>query len=93
MLHLQNQVYPMTLGEKGVWQTEVSGDFDGAAYYYLHKVNGHWVEVHDPYALSSESNSGVSYVVNPEKITRPIHRAATQIPITKAVIYEMSVRE
>lgn len=93
LLHLQNQVYPMTLGEKGVWQTEVSGDFDGAAYYYLHKVNGHWVEVHDPYALSSESNSGVSYVVNPEKITRPIHRAATQIPITKAVIYEMSVRD
>ena len=93
LLHLQNQVYPMTLGEKGVWQTEVSGVFDGAAYYYLHKVNGHWVEVHDPYALSSESNSGVSYVVNPEKITRPIHRAATQIPITKAVIYEMSVRD
>ena len=93
LLHLQNQVYPMTLGEKGVWQTEVSGDFDGAAYYYLHKVNGHWVEVHDPYALSSESNSGVSYVVNLEKITRPIHRAATQIPITKAVIYEMSVRD
>lgn len=93
LLHLQNTVYPMTLGEKGVWQTEVFGNFDGAAYYYLHKVNGHWVEVHDPYALSSESNSGVSYVVNPEKITRPIHRAATQIPITKAVIYEMSVRD
>ena len=93
LLHLQNDIYPMMLGEKGVWQTEVSGDFDGAAYYYLHKVNGHWVEVHDPYTLSSESNSGVSYVVNPEKITRPIHRAATQIPITKAVIYEMSVRD
>lgn len=93
LLHLQNSVYPMTLGEKGVWQTEVSGNFDGAAYYYLHKVNGHWVEVHDPYALSSESNSGASYVINLEKISRPIHRAQTQMSMTEAIIYEMSVRD
>ena len=32
LLHLQNDIYPMMLGEKGVWQAEVSGDFDGAAY-------------------------------------------------------------
>ncbi|WP_151621227.1 type I pullulanase [Streptococcus intermedius] len=93
LLHLQNSVYPMTLGEKGVWQTEVSGNFDGAAYYYLHKANGHWVEVHDPYALSSESNSGASYVINLEKISRPIHRAQTQMSMTEAIVYEMSVRD
>lgn len=93
LLHLQNTVYPMTLGEKGVWQTEVFGNFDGAAYYYLHKVNGHWVEVHDPYALSSESNSGASYIINLEKISHPIHRAQTQMSMTEAIIYEMSVRD
>ena len=93
LLHLQNSVYPMTLGEKGVWQTEVSGNFDGTAYYYLHKVNGHWVEVHDPYALSSESNSGAIYLINLEKISRPIHRAQTQMSMTEAIIYEMSVRD
>ena len=56
-------------------------------------MNGKWVEVHDPYALSSDANSGHSYVIDRKKISKPIHRAASQVKPIEAVIYEMSVRD
>ena len=93
LLHLEEQVIPLQRQDRGVWHTQVLGDLEGKAYYYIHKVNGKWVEVHDPYALSSDANSGHSYVIDRKKISKPIHRAASQVKPTEAVIYEMSVRD
>ena len=93
LLHLEEQIIPLQRQDRGVWHTQVLGDLEGKAYYYIHKVNGKWVEVHDPYALSSDANSGHSYVIDRKKISRPIHRAASQVKPTEAVIYEMSVRD
>ena len=93
LLHLEEQVIPLQRQDRGIWHTQVLGDLEGKAYYYIHKVNGKWVEVHDPYALSSDANSGHSYVIDRKKISKPIHRAASQVKPTEAVIYEMSVRD
>ena len=93
LLHLEEQVIPLQRQDRGVWHTQVLGDLEGNAYYYIHKVNGKWVEVHDPYALSSDANSGHSYVIDRKKISRPIQRATSQVKPTEAVIYEMSVRD
>ena len=93
LLHLEEQVIPLQRQDRGVWHTQVLGDLEGKAYHYIHKVNGKWVEVHDPYALSSDANSGHSYVIDRKKISKPIHRAASQVKPTEAVIYEMSVRD
>ena len=93
LLHLEEQVIPLQRQDRGVWHTQVLGDLEGKAYYYIHKVNGKWVEVHDPYALSSDANSGHSYVIDRKKISRPIQRATSQVKPTEAVIYEMSVRD
>ena len=38
--------------------------------------------VHDPYALSSQANSGNSYVINPDKLHR-IRRANTRFQFLK----------
>lgn len=92
-LHLEDQVYPLKRLDKGVWYTKVSGDLEGQSYYYLHKVNDKWLEVHDPYALSSDVNSGKSFIVDLEKIQKPITRAKHQLSPTQAIIYEMSVRD
>ncbi|MGT2847044.1 type I pullulanase [Streptococcus massiliensis] len=89
----QSITHPMTQGVCGVWQTVLTGDWEKARYHYLHKVNGNWLEVHDPYALSSTANSGDSYVIDRSKITPAIKRANTQVPMTQAIIYEMSVRD
>lgn len=93
LLHLEDQVISLQRQDRGVWHTQVLGDLEGKAYYYIHKVNGKWVEVHDPYALSSDANSGHSYVIDRKKISKPIQRAASQVKPTEAVIYEMSVRD
>jgi len=88
-------VWPLLRQEKGVWKTTIPGNWERASYTYLHKVNGQWLEVHDPYALSSEANSGASFIIDPKKLlnTTGVKRAKTQISPTKAVIYEMSVRD
>lgn len=91
-LVLDGTPHTMNKQEKGVWQVIVVGDLDGSSYHYLHKVNGQWISVHDPYALSSQANAGDSYVINPAKLLAP-RRARTQVPPAQAVIYEMSVRD
>ena len=93
LLHLEDQIISLQRQDRGVWHTQVLGDLEGKAYYYIHKVNGKWIEVHDPYALSSDANSGHSYVIDRKKISKPIQRAASQVKPTEAVIYEMSVRD
>ncbi|HFR3747650.1 TPA: type I pullulanase [Streptococcus suis] len=91
-LVLEGTPYAMIKGSKGVWQVTVEGDLDSQSYHYLHKVNGEWISVHDPYALSSKANSGDSYVINPNKLHK-VRRAKTQRPISQAIVYEMSVRD
>lgn len=91
-LVLEGTPYAMTKGSKGVWQVTVEGDLDSQSYHYLHKVNGEWISVHDPYALSSKANSGDSYIINPNKLHK-VRRAETQRPISQAIVYEMSVRD
>ena len=68
---INQTVYPMERTEKGVWRLELEGDWEKASYYYQHQVNGVTHIVHDPYALSSEANSGASYVIDRHKIERP----------------------
>lgn len=91
-LVLEGRPHAMEKAEKGVWQVTVEGNLDSQSYHYLHKVNGEWISVHDPYALSSKANSGDSYVINPNKLHK-VRRAKTQRPISQAIVYEMSVRD
>ncbi|HFU3729050.1 TPA: type I pullulanase [Streptococcus suis] len=91
-LVLEGNPHAMTKGSNGVWQVTVEGDLDSQSYHYLHKVNGEWIAVHDPYALSSKANSGDSYVINPSKLHK-VRRTKTQRPISQAIVYEMSVRD
>ncbi len=92
VLYLAGHTYPMKKAGHGVWEVTVPGNWDGKSYYYLHRVNGQWTEVHDPYAKSSLANAGHSVVINPAKLRKP-SRAKTQVPLSQAILYEMSVRD
>ncbi len=92
LLVVSEQPYPMKKKKQGIWEISVSGDWDSHPYYYLHLVNGNWQEIQDPYALSSQVNSGRSFVINPEKI-KIQHDYRNPHPINDAIIYEMSVRD
>ncbi|MBP2623908.1 type I pullulanase [Streptococcus oricebi] len=91
----KEMVYPLQGPQRGVWSLEVAGDLEGYRYTYLHKVNGDWQEVHDPYALASTANSGASFVIDPRKLLSPdqIGRAQSQLSPSKAFIYELSIRD
>ena len=79
--------------EKGVWRLEL-GRRLGKSLLLLPASSQRCNHiVHDPYALSSEANSGASYVIDRHKIERPIQRATTQLDPTEAIIYELSVRD
>ena len=86
---------PMRRSFKGVWKTEVDGDWDGATYVYQVKVNGEIRTCIDPYALSSNANGRRSGLVNWKRMDIPKHRE--QLPdfksYTDAVLYEVSVRD
>lgn len=84
--------YTMERKNHGCWTSEIRGDLEGKTYHYLHRVNGEWIEVHDPYAISSQSNSGHSYIINPNKLLNPVP-LEKNIPISQAIIYEMSIRD
>lgn len=79
----------MKYTEKGVWHATCIGNYDSASYFYVTKVNGNWIESHDPYALSSQPNSKHSIVINPDRLLHVSAAASVQTPI----IYEMSVRD
>lgn len=91
-LVLEGQPHAMNKAEKGTWKLSITGNLDGKKYHYLHSVNGKWIDVHDPYALSSEANSGQSYVINPAKFHKVTPLKET-VPFSQAIIYEMSVRD
>lgn len=86
------QAHSLCRSDKGVWSLCLSGDFEGAPYNYILKVNGTFRQVHDPYAFSSEINSKRSYVVDRAKFL-PVTHDEIQVPMAQSVIYELSVRD
>lgn len=89
---IEQEVYALKKGKKGVWEVCVHKDLEGKSYTYLHHVNNKWVEVCDPYAIAATANSQKSIVVNPQKLLK-IHPLQNNVEIQKAVIYEASVRD
>ena len=94
-IHKENHssIYPMTRGEKGVWQFQLPGDWEGASYHYLNKVNGDWLEVHDPFAKSSLANGGDSLVIDLDKVRAQAPRNFQAPAALESLIYELSVRD
>lgn len=92
----QGQVtyHDLTYREKGLWQVEVAGDLDKAAYIYWVKVFDQFVRVQDPYAIASSANGQYNYVVDPEKFYRMQHKKPSfSGNYTDAVVYEASIRD
>ena len=83
----------MDRGPQGVWSLHLSGDWEGAAYTYLVKVNGSWQETHDPFAYASTANGQASLVIDLDKVRSQASRPLATSDALQSVIYEMSVRD
>ncbi|CAM4150643.1 pullulanase [Bacillus manliponensis] len=86
--------YEMTREEKGVWCSQLEGDFDGAQYMVLVCINLIWHEAVDPYTKSVTINGERGVIINMEKTyvedkaILPSYGAETD-----AVIYEAHIRD
>lgn len=91
LVSINQQMYPMVRGDKGVYSVEIQGDYANAEYTYMVHVNGKWNESVDPYAYGSTLNSKRSVVVDPVSVEVEKHlpKMDSSIPI----IYEVSVRD
>lgn len=92
ILFLNDQTIPLKRTEKGIWQTNVLGNWDGACYYYVHHVNGKWTQTTDPYAISANANGTVNFVIDTTKLL-PTTRVCHPVAPTQSIIYELSVRD
>ncbi|MDD6467266.1 MAG: type I pullulanase [Erysipelotrichaceae bacterium] len=96
-LQKENQMLTVAMKrtDKGVYRATVNGDFDGASYVYLAKVNGQWVQAVDPYAKSCNANKERGFVINPKRTEMDMH--TEQLPkvesYTDCIIYETHVRD
>jgi len=94
LLYRENvEHYPMTLTLGGVWETELSGDLDGALYRYLVVHHNEKKEAIDPYGIASNANAEYSAVINLEKTPRVSQLTPSLKKPTDAIIYEVNVRD
>ncbi|HOX17526.1 MAG TPA: amylo-alpha-1,6-glucosidase, partial [Spirochaetales bacterium] len=61
------ELFPMSAGRKGVWETRVSGDLHGRYYAWRLRVHGLARETIDPYARSAGLNGLRGMVLDPAR--------------------------
>jgi len=87
--------YAMQQKDRGVWQTEISGDCEGVYYTYLVNVDDCVRETGDPYAKACGVNGGRSMVVDLGQ-TDPDGWQTDKCPENvkeNPVIYELHIRD
>ncbi|WP_139193132.1 type I pullulanase [Anaerobacillus alkalilacustris] len=92
----QQQRYPLTKADKGVWHYTVFGDLEGTAYKYRLLIDRMWREAVDPYTKAVTVNGERGVVVdlshtNPSQwneVKKPSYKSRND-----AIIYEVHVRD
>jgi pullulanase len=92
-VHEDETMIQMELLPRGIWITEVEGDFDRYRYSYEVCVNRIWREAVDPYARSVSINGTYGVVVDVNKTNKPLTKTKELLQPTDAIIYETHVRD
>ena len=92
---LNNNEYNLSYTSNGVWETTIVGNFDKATYYYLVRINDEFVKTLDPYAVSSNANHELNYVIdfkNTYEMNYSYYKNEKNNYVN-SFIYELSVRD
>lgn len=95
-LILKEKSYDMKYLDKGLWQIQVEGDYDKAAYFYRVRINETWEKVLDPYAISSSANHEYNYVIDWNKTYKMKKNYCdfdTKNVYEQAILYEINFRD
>lgn len=83
--------YSILYKDKGLWNINIKGDYEGYGYYYLVRINEEFVKTLDPYAVSSNANSEYNYIVDLSK-----HQCVNKFnnpSLKDTFIYELHLRD
>ena len=89
-LNGHKESFSLDYNQQGVWSLKIDGDLNNHAYIYQVYVNGGWKLVKDPYAIASNANGEMAYVIDVFQ-TKPMINQYKQAQTP--IIYEVSVRD
>lgn len=92
---LNENEYNLEYTSNGVWETTIKGNFDKASYYYLVRINDEFFKTLDPYAVSSNANHELNYVIDFKNTYQMNHSyyKCEKKGYLNSFIYELSVRD
>ncbi len=94
ILVLNHKRHSLSYVDKGLWELDLKGDFEGYKYYYIVYINGHYKKVLDPYGYASDTNGYNNYVIDQTKYERfKYQKPEFSGNYCDASIYEVSVRD
>lgn len=95
ILVLNNHEYNMAFVDKGLWSTEINEDCNGYSYYYKVRINQDFVKILDPYALSSNANNELNYVIDIESTYQMDNNYYDLLnkDYSNSIIYEINFRD
>ncbi len=90
----KERTIPLNYTVQGVWEVRVEEDLEKKGYLFEAYVNGKSSRFNDPYAIASNANGKLNYIVDPNKFdpmqyTNPFD----SIYANDAIIYEASIRD
>lgn len=83
-------LYDLNYQKNGVWSVTINKDLDGWKYFYRVYINGSEKKVRDPYALSSNANGEINYIIDLDKTYKCKEKSVLH---TSPIIYEVSIRD
>ncbi len=92
---INNKKYNLTYSKKGVWEITINTDLDKVAYYYEIRIDDKFIKTVDPYAVSSNANHKLNYVIDFNKTyqMKNSYYEKDNFKYSDAFIYELSVRD
>lgn len=86
--------YHLNYYKEGIWKFRVYGNLDKEPYYYMVRINQKLVNILDPYAISSSTNSEYNYVIDLDKTYQQKYvRPNFSGKLTDSIIAEMHLKD
>lgn len=90
----EKAMYPFYYKDKGLWECELKGDYEGYGYLFHVRVFEDFKCINDPYAKASSANGKYNYIIDLNKLYKMKYKKPTfSGDYTDAIIYEASIRD
>jgi len=87
---LGEHIYKMNYIDRGIYELNIAGDYEGYQYAYLVTRNNSTIRCLDPFSYSCSYNSKYSLILDINKFSKPKYQYQEGV---QKIIYELNVRD